>query len=76
MKNKQIPDPDYKGNWIEDYVHKNGNYINECSNCGNFFLGHKRRVRCKLCMGLPPGILRNEDGTLVLDIRYIPKFGD
>lgn len=38
-------------NWEEDYAHENGNYINKCGDCGFYFKGHKRRVRCKICSG-------------------------
>lgn len=37
-------------NWTEDYPHENGNYLNTCGKCKEPFMGHKRRVRCKLCM--------------------------
>lgn len=36
-------------NWVEDYSHENGNYQNKCCLCDNLFIGHKRRVTCKLC---------------------------
>lgn len=48
MINKQ-----YEGNWTEDFPHENGNYMNVCRECGNEFLGHKRRVVCKLCFSKP-----------------------
>ena len=35
--------------WIGDRGHENGCYINECADCGRTFLGHKRRVVCKVC---------------------------
>ena len=35
--------------WPEDYGHENGNYENFCVYCNQRFLGHKRRVVCKLC---------------------------
>lgn len=35
--------------WAEDAGHENGNYSNLCSDCGQHFTGHKRRVTCKLC---------------------------
>jgi len=35
--------------WTEDFPHENGNYTNKCSNCGEYFFGHKRRPLCKLC---------------------------
>jgi len=33
----------------EDAHLENGNYINHCCDCGRPFIGHKRRVICKLC---------------------------
>jgi len=36
-------------NWNEDEQYENGNYICECTTCGRQFLGHKRRITCKLC---------------------------
>ena len=35
--------------WPEDFEDENGKYANKCALCGNFFLGYKRRVACKLC---------------------------
>ena len=35
--------------WQEDFNHKNGNYENSCSTCQSLFIGHKRRVTCKVC---------------------------
>ncbi len=35
--------------WKEDSSHENGNYQCICSTCGNTFMGHKRRITCKLC---------------------------
>lgn len=37
------------GNWDEDKGHENGNYNCVCCKCGNTFIGHKRRVVCKIC---------------------------
>lgn len=37
----------------EDRPHENGNYINLCSFCNKTFVGHKRRVCCKLCEVTP-----------------------
>jgi len=39
---------EYEGNYPEDYTHENGNYMNICRVCGSYFIGHKRRVWCKL----------------------------
>lgn len=35
--------------WPEDYEHENGNYFNKCHHCLRQFMGHKRRVTCKVC---------------------------
>jgi hypothetical protein len=35
--------------WVEDFTHENGNYMNKCANCGEQFKGHKRRPLCKVC---------------------------
>jgi hypothetical protein len=36
-------------NWVQDFKHENGNYWNECMFCKKSFVGHKRRVVCKVC---------------------------
>ena len=36
-------------NWPEDQPHENGNYICRCSDCGEEFVGHKRRGLCRAC---------------------------
>lgn len=35
--------------WTGDRGHENGNYQCRCCICGEMFIGHKRRVTCKLC---------------------------
>lgn len=35
--------------WTEDAPHENGNYQNLCCGCHQTFIGHKRRVVCKVC---------------------------
>lgn len=35
--------------WMEDFPHENGNYINACISCQKQFIGYKRRQICKLC---------------------------
>jgi hypothetical protein len=35
--------------WHEDAGHENGNYYCLCHHCGRQFVGHKRRVECKVC---------------------------
>lgn len=36
-------------NWTEDFANENGRYSCQCVDCDNVFIGHKRRVVCKLC---------------------------
>jgi len=33
----------------EEASMENGNYENRCIECGNLFIGYKRRVLCKIC---------------------------
>jgi hypothetical protein len=40
------------GDWPEDFEHENGRYFCRCIECGGGFIGHKRRVVCKLCATL------------------------
>jgi DNA-directed RNA polymerase subunit RPC12/RpoP len=40
---------DEKRCYPEDYKLENGMYVCKCSDCGEAFQGHKRRVICKLC---------------------------
>lgn len=40
------------GDWPEDFVHENGNYMRKCIECGNTFSGYKRRVVCKKCAAI------------------------
>jgi hypothetical protein len=35
--------------WPEDAGHENGCYMCTCCACGRSFMGHKRRVTCRLC---------------------------
>lgn len=37
------------GDWPEDFEHENGGYFRRCVICSDSFLGHKRRVLCKVC---------------------------
>ena len=39
------------GDWTEDFPYENGKYVCMCCVCQETFLGHKRRVVCKLCHG-------------------------
>ena len=47
-----FPTTDNPHNWQEDFSHENGNYFCRCVNCKKMFIGHKRRVICKLCNSL------------------------
>jgi len=49
-KENIIPNFDSIKNWEEDYSHENGNYINKCIECKEYFFGHKRRCICKECI--------------------------
>jgi hypothetical protein len=42
-------DADASRDWPEDFPHENGQYMNTCHVCKNTFIGHKRRVVCKVC---------------------------
>jgi hypothetical protein len=33
----------------EDFKYENGHYMCHCLDCHKSFLGHKRRIICKLC---------------------------
>ena len=39
--------------WGEDSAHENGNYFCNCCVCLRVFVGHKRRVLCKVCAAAP-----------------------
>ena len=36
-------------NYTEEFNHENGMYANICTECNNQFIGHKRRIVCKVC---------------------------
>ena len=38
----------------EDFQYENGQYMSYCCICGEVFLGHKRRMVCKLCHTAKP----------------------
>lgn len=42
--------------WTEDESHENGQYYCTCIECGERFIGHKRRVICKTCAGVAAAI--------------------
>lgn len=43
----------------EDYPHENGEYVNQCYRCRHYFVGHKRRVCCKICL---PTVIEKTEG--------------
>lgn len=42
------------GDWTEDFPHENGGYSNRCTKCRERFVGHKRRVICRVCANPRP----------------------
>jgi hypothetical protein len=46
--------PETSGDWPEDFSGENGQYQNKCTSCGKLFIGHKRRVTCKVCANPAP----------------------
>ena len=72
-------------NWIDDFKHENGNYNCICVFCKQDFIGHKRRVVCKVCSdekGLTPKIEQSDkcvhgfpEGEERFCIHYINKKG-
>lgn len=53
-------------NWTEDFSHENGKYINKCTICSHYFIGHKRRVICKKC---DPLVKEEEQDELWREIK-------
>jgi hypothetical protein len=51
-------------NWFEDASHENGNYQCRCTDCGEIFIGHKRRVVCRTCAIPTKKELRAENARL------------
>jgi hypothetical protein len=54
MNTRPIPERTQR-DWVEDFSHENGEYINTCFHCDEGFWGHKRRIVCKRCAH-PDGI--------------------
>lgn len=44
---------DESRDWPEDFEHENGNYSCRCYRCHLEFIGHKRRVECRVCAKTP-----------------------
>lgn len=57
--------------WPEDFEHENGNYECICADCTNHFIGHKRRVLCRVCVEFgqprPPNAVRTMPKTVITD---------
>ena len=49
LSQQDEPDAPKCRDWTEDSSHENGNYFCRCCQCGEQFVGHKRRFVCKLC---------------------------
>jgi hypothetical protein len=60
--------------WREDFSHENGNYQCRCVTCEQSFIGHKRRVLCKLCHNKKQRVVcaavRFADGLIVTGARH------
>jgi hypothetical protein len=48
--------------WPEDFAHENGNYECICCECGQHFIGHKRRVVCRKCVAEKNAAQASESG--------------
>lgn len=59
--------------WTEDSPHENGNYQCQCVTCKQSFIGHKRRVQCKLCAPKP---VAPDSGKGDEPHSFLPKLGD
>lgn len=46
-----MPTQPHARDWTEDFDHENGQYQCRCITCNNLFIGHKRRLVCKVCSG-------------------------
>ena len=44
-----LPTTPAERSWPEDMTHENGNYVCHCAHCQHDFIGHKRRVCCRVC---------------------------
>jgi uncharacterized small protein (DUF1192 family) len=51
IKNPFSDDP--RGDWVQDFDHENGQYTCRCLDCDNRFMGHKRRIICRMCSNEP-----------------------
>lgn len=58
--------------WPEDFLHENGNDQNFCSQCSHLFIGHKRRVVCKVCATLEDKPMTPQPGKPVIAEGPIP----
>lgn len=56
-------------NWLEDYHLENGEYYCRCRACNHFFIGYKRRVRCKLCADNHVVLDKEYTGESILDLE-------
>ena len=50
--------------WPDDFHLENGKYTCRCLDCGRFFVGHKRRLQCRVCAEKP---YREADARALLD---------
>ena len=69
-----LRDADQPQDFPEDAAGENGNYWNECIECGRMFIGHKRRIVCKLCARPAPTdekALREAAGAFLKDMETL-----
>jgi hypothetical protein len=64
--------------WPEDWPLDNGMYMHRCAACSAEFIGHKRRVSCKLCAASPtaPPPTQPEGHEALSDERIDAIFND
>lgn len=66
------------GDWPEDFEYENGQYQSICSICSKAFIGHKRRMVCKVCFDEHRKQPLSDPGKLpasvtINGVEYIPK---
>lgn len=58
--------------WPEDFSHENGKYIMHCLTCLHDFVGHKRRIQCKLCSEVVAYIEKSDGSVRCKDCLTTP----
>ena len=55
----------------EDFKHENGNYENFYTRCATRFIGHKRRLSCKVCFDRELNAIQNKQNVTSEPIRIL-----